>query len=127
RNVSVRERLRDREMVNMIRIEDRKEYRDRQLIRLDALGSGSDYTPFIQHLGVAAMNIGYGGEGGGGSYHSVYDSFDHYTRFSDPTFDYGVTLAKTAGRLVLRLADADVLPFEATSFADTVTRYLDEL
>ena len=126
RNVSVLERLRDREMVNLTRLEDRKEYRDRQLIRLDALGSGSDYTPFIQHLGIAAMNVGYG-EGGGGSYHSVYDSFDHYIRFSDPKFDYEVAQAKTAGRLVLRLANADVLPFEVTSFADTVTRYLDEL
>ena len=127
RNVSVLERLRDREMVNLTRLEDRKEYRDRQLIRLDALGSGSDYTPFIQHLGIAAMNVGYGGEGGGGSYHSIYDSFDHYIRFSDPKFDYEVAQAKTAGRLVLRLANADVLPFEVTSFADTVTRYLDEL
>ena len=77
--------------------------------------------------GVAAMNIGYGGEGGGGSYHSVYDSFDHYTRFGDPNFDYGIAQAKTTGRLVLRLANADVLPFELTTFADTVGRYLDEL
>jgi N-acetylated-alpha-linked acidic dipeptidase len=76
---------------------------------------------------VAALNIGYGGEGGGGSYHSVYDSFDHYTRFGDPTFDYGVTQAKTTGRLVLRLANADTLPFELTTFADTMSRYIDEL
>jgi len=127
RNVSVLERLHDRELANTQRTEERKELRDRQLMRLDALGSGSDYTPFIQHLGIAAMNIGYGGEGGGGSYHSIYDSFDHYTRFGDPKFDYGIAQAKTAGRLVLRLADADVLPFEVTSFSDTVTRYLDEL
>jgi N-acetylated-alpha-linked acidic dipeptidase len=127
RNVSVLERLRDRELANTQRPEERKELRDRQLIRLDALGSGSDYTPFIQHLGIAAMNVGYGGEGSGGSYHSIYDSFDHYIRFGDPKFDYGIAQAKTAGRLVLRLADADVLPFEVTSFSDTVTRYLDEL
>jgi N-acetylated-alpha-linked acidic dipeptidase len=127
RNVSVLERLRQRELVNMTRTEERKEFRDRQLMRLDALGSGSDYTPFIQHLGIAAMSVGYGGEGGGGSYHSIYDSFDHYTRFGDPNFDYGIAQAKTTGRLVLRLANADVLPFEVTSFADTVTRYLDEL
>ena len=92
--------------------EERKEARERQLIRLDALGSGSDYTPFLQHLGIASLNIGYGGEGGGGSYHSIYDSFDHYTRFGDPNFDYGIAQAKTTGRLVLRLANADVLPFE---------------
>lgn len=127
RNVSVLERMRYREMVNLTRADERKEYRERQLIRLDALGSGSDFTPFIQHLGIAAMNVGYGGEGGGGSYHSVYDSFDHYTRFGDPNFDYAIAQAKTTGRLVLRLANADVLPFEVTSFADTVARYLDEL
>jgi len=127
RNVSVLERLRDRELLNITRLEARKEYRERKLIRLDALGSGSDYTPFIQHLGIAAMSVGYSGEGGGGSYHSVYDSFDHYIRFGDPNFDYGIAQAKTAGRLVLRLANADVLPFEVTSFADTVTRYLDDL
>jgi len=73
------------------------------------------------------MNVGFGGESGGGSYHSIYDSFDHYTRFIDPTFDYGVALAKTDGRMVLRLANADVLPFEFTTFADTLSRYLDEL
>jgi N-acetylated-alpha-linked acidic dipeptidase len=97
------------------------------LIRLGALGSGSDYTPFLQHTGIAALNIEYGGESGGGSYHSVYDSFDHYIRFGDPTFDYGLVQAKTTGRLVLRLANADVLPFEVTTFADTLSRYLDEL
>ncbi|HEY8181528.1 MAG TPA: transferrin receptor-like dimerization domain-containing protein, partial [Thermoanaerobaculia bacterium] len=127
RNVSVLERLRDREQVLARTPELRKEARERALIRLDALGSGSDFTPFLQHTGVAAMNIGYGGEGGGGSYHSVYDSFDHYVRFGDPNFQYGIAQAETAGRLVLRLANADVLPLEFTTFADTLTRYLDEL
>jgi N-acetylated-alpha-linked acidic dipeptidase len=127
RNVSVLERLRDREQVLARTPELRKEARDRTLIRLDALGSGSDFTPFLQHTGVAAMNIGYGGEGGGGSYHSVYDSFDHYVRFGDPNFQYGIAQAETAGRLVLRLANADVLPLEFTTFAETLTRYLDEL
>lgn len=127
RNVSVLERMRARELADLKSPEERKAYRERELIRLDALGSGSDYTVFLQHVGVAAMNLGFGGEGGGGSYHSVYDSFDHYTRFGDPTFEYGVALAKTDGRMVLRLADADVLPFEFTTFADTLSRYLDEL
>ena len=62
---------------------------------IGALGSGSDYTPFLQHLGIASLNLGYSGESGGGSYHSIYDSFDHYVRFGDPTFAYGVTLAWT--------------------------------
>ena len=127
RNVSVLERLRDREQVLARTPELRREARERALIRLDALGSGSDFTPFLQHTGVAAMNIGYGGEGGGGSYHSVYDSFDHYVRFGDPNFQYGIAQAETAGRLVLRLANADVLPLEFTTLADTLTRYLDEL
>ncbi|HEV2719214.1 MAG TPA: transferrin receptor-like dimerization domain-containing protein, partial [Thermoanaerobaculia bacterium] len=127
RNVSVLERRRARELAAITQPEERKAYRERELIRLDALGSGSDYTTFLQHVGIAAMNAGYGGEAGGGSYHSIYDSFDHFTRFIDPKFDYGVTLAKTDGRMVLRLANADVLPFEFTTFADTMSRYLDEL
>jgi N-acetylated-alpha-linked acidic dipeptidase len=94
---------------------------------ISPLGSGSDYTPFLQHLGIASLNIGYGGEGGGGSYHSIFDSFDHYTRFGDPTFEYGVMLAKTAGRATLRLAEADVLPYRFTSLAEAVSRYLDQV
>ncbi len=127
RNVSVLERLRDREQVLARTPELRKEARERALIRLEALGSGSDWTPFLQHVGVASMNVGYGGEGEGGSYHSVYDSFDHYVRFSDPGFQYEVAQAETTGRLVLRLASADVLPIEFTTFADTLSRYLEEL
>ena len=127
RNVSVLERLRDRQQVLANTPELRKEARERTLIRLDALGSGSDWTPFLQHTGIASMNIGYGGESGGGSYHSIYDSFDHYTRFGDPGFHYGVAQAETTGRLVMRLANADVLPIEFTTFAETLARYLDEL
>jgi N-acetylated-alpha-linked acidic dipeptidase len=93
--------------------------RDRRDLRISALGSGSDYTPFLQHLGIASLNIGYGGEDDGGEYHSIYDSFDLYTRFKDPTFEYGIALAQTVGRAELRLAEADVLPFEFTAFADT--------
>ena len=127
RNVSVLERLRDREQVLARTPELRKEAREHELIRLEALGSGSDWTPFLQHVGVASMNIGYGGEGEGGSYHSIYDSFDHYVRFSDPGFQYGIAQAETTGRLVLRLANADVLPIEFTTFADTLSRYLEDL
>ena len=104
-----------------------QEARGRASSALEPLGSGSDFTPFLQHLGIAALNIGYGGEEEYGQYHSIYDSFDHFTRFVDPNFDYGVALAKTAGRLVLRLADADVLPFDFDRFADAVGRYVDEV
>ncbi len=107
--------------------EERKEARGRADMRISALGSGSDYTPFLQHLGVASLNVGFGGEDGGGSYHSVYDSFDHYTRFGDPNFDYGVALAQVAGRVVLRFAGAETLPFTFGNFAETVGRYVGEV
>ncbi|HEX2643416.1 MAG TPA: M28 family metallopeptidase [Thermoanaerobaculia bacterium] len=107
--------------------EARKEARDKKSFGIYPLGSGSDYTPFLQHLGIASLNIGYGGEEEYGQYHSIYDSIDHYQRFEDPTFEYGVTLAKTGGRLVLRLAEADVLPFEFGRFQTAVERYADEV
>ena len=127
RNVSVLERLRAHELLAATDAEERKTQRELELIRLDALGSGSDYTPFLQHLGVAGLDIGYSGESSAGSYHSVYDSFAHYTRFGDPDFRFGVTQAKTTGRLVMRLANADVLPFEFNTFASTLSRYVNEL
>jgi N-acetylated-alpha-linked acidic dipeptidase len=93
-----------------------------------ALGSGSDYTPFLQHLGLTALSIEYHGEEDqAGVYHSSYDSFDHYVRFGDPTFAYGVAEAETVGHVVLRMADADVLPFEFTGFANTIGAYAEEL
>ncbi|MBA4743990.1 MAG: M28 family peptidase [Muricauda sp.] len=94
---------------------------------LSALGSGSDYTPFIQHTGIASLNLGYGGEGSGGEYHTIYDTYTHYTRFKDPGFDYGVALANTAGRISLRLANAEVLPFELTQWHSTIETYLGEV
>ena len=124
--VSVAERWRAR-LVLDAKPEDRKEARDRRDLRISALGSGSDFTPFLQHLGVASLNLGYGGEDDGGEYHSIYDSFDLYTRFKDPTFAYGIALAQTVGRAELRLAEADVLPFEFTAFADTLGRYVTEV
>lgn len=94
---------------------------------LSALGSGSDYTPFIQHSGIASLNLGFGGEGSGGEYHTIYDTYTHYTRFKDPGFQYGVALANTAGRITLRLANAEVLPFELTQWHTTVDGYLGEV
>jgi N-acetylated-alpha-linked acidic dipeptidase len=126
KGISVAERERARLIVQG-KPEERKEARERADLRLDALGSGSDYTPFLQHLGVASLNLSFGGEDGWGTYHSIYDSFDYYTRFGDPDFAYGVTLARLTGRLVLRLADAEVLPFEFTAVADSVDRYVEEV
>jgi N-acetylated-alpha-linked acidic dipeptidase len=92
------------------------------------MGSGSDYTPFVQHLGIASVNIAYGGEGqSGGVYHSAYDTFEHYERFGDPGFAYGVVMAETGGRLVLRAADADLLPLQFSDAADTVAAQVGEL
>ncbi len=107
--------------------DERRDARERTDLRIDALGSGSDYTTFLDHLGIASLNIGFGGEDNGGSYHSIYDSFDHYTRFGDPNFDYGIALAQVGGRIVLRLASADVLPFEFTNFTDTIAQYVREV
>ncbi|HKG14215.1 MAG TPA: transferrin receptor-like dimerization domain-containing protein [Pyrinomonadaceae bacterium] len=126
KKMPVRERARARRILDGS-AEERKEARERADLRIGALGSGSDYTPFLQHLGVASLNLGYGGEDGGGSYHSVYDSLDHYTRFGDPTGDYGVALAQTAGRVTLRFANADTLPLSFDNFAETVARYVKEL
>jgi N-acetylated-alpha-linked acidic dipeptidase len=94
---------------------------------LSALGSGSDYTPFIQHAGIASLNLGFGGENGGGEYHTIYDTYPHYKRFKDPTFAYGVALANTAGRITLRLANADVLPFDFKEWYSTVSGYWEEI
>mgnify|MGYP002382403434 CR=1 FL=1 len=96
-------------------------------IELDPLGSGSDFTPFLQHAGIASLNLGFGGEDDSGSYHSIYDSFDHYVRFSDTTFVYGVAQAKVCGRLVLRLADADVLPFEFGALSRQIAKFTTEV
>jgi N-acetylated-alpha-linked acidic dipeptidase len=107
--------------------ENRKEARTREDLRIGALGSGSDYSSFIDHLGIASLNLGYGGEDRGGIYHSVYDDFYWYTHFSDTSFVYGRALAQTAGIAVLRLANADLLPFAFSNLAETVQGYVKDL
>jgi N-acetylated-alpha-linked acidic dipeptidase len=97
-------------------------------LHIEALGSGSDFTPFLQHLGIASLNVGYEGEADeDGVYHSNYDSYDHYIRFGDPGFAYGIAEAQTVGHLVLRFADADVLPLQFGGFSDAVQGYVAEL
>jgi N-acetylated-alpha-linked acidic dipeptidase len=97
-------------------------------IPIGALGSGSDYSAFLQHLGLPSIDFGYGGEGdSGGVYHSLYDDFQHHSRFVDPGFTYDALLAKTVGRAVMRLADADLPVQRYGDFADTVSTYLDEV
>jgi N-acetylated-alpha-linked acidic dipeptidase len=125
--ISVLERSRSHQIVNAATTEARRKIVDKPSLTLGALGSGSDYSPFIQHLGIPSLNLGFGGEGSGGEYHSIYDSYDHYARFKDPTFEYGITLAKVAGRAALRMANADVLPFDFRSFYNTVSGYVDNV
>jgi N-acetylated-alpha-linked acidic dipeptidase len=97
-------------------------------IPLGPLGSGSDYSSFLDHLGIASVNLVFGGEDDdSGIYHSRYDSFDHFIRFGDPTFEYEVALAKVAGHMVMRTADAEVLPMRFTDFSSTLDRYVKEL
>jgi N-acetylated-alpha-linked acidic dipeptidase len=107
--------------------EDKKEARTRADLRIGALGSGSDYTAFIDHLGIASLNVSYGGEDDGGIYHSIYDDFYWFTHFSDVDFVYGRALSQTVGSMVLRFADADVLPYDFSDFADTMHKYSDEV
>ena len=120
KNVSVAERLRAYQIVK----NGKDKYKG---FRLEALGSGSDYTPFLQHLGISSLNLSYGGEGDGGEYHSIYDSYDDYTRFKDPGFKYGVALVQTDGHAMLRFANADILPFNFTDMDSTMTAYVKEL
>jgi N-acetylated-alpha-linked acidic dipeptidase len=95
---------------------------------IDALGSGSDFSAFLDHLGVPSLDLGFGGEGDSrGVYHSRYDTFEHHSRFVDPGFVYDALLAKTIGRLVLRVADSN-LPLErASAFADAIAEDLDQI
>jgi len=134
-HVSVQERMRAHVMVNGEDKDAKPEVKDRAKLAaeggdvpIEALGSGSDYSAFLEHLGIASMDLGFSGEDdNGGIYHSRYDSFDHYIRFGDPTFEYGVTLAKVAGHIVLRTADANVLPLRFGDFSDQLDRYVGEL
>jgi len=107
--------------------EERADARTRADLRIAALGSGSDYTPFLQHSGVPTLALGFGGLDDDGIYHSIYDSFYHFTQFHDTDFVYGRALAQTVGTAVVRLADAELLPFEFTNVADTVRTYIKDV
>lgn len=125
--VTVLERRKSADAAQASTVKAKKEILTKKNLTIGALGSGSDYSPFIQHLGIASLNLGFGGEDAGGEYHSIYDSYDHYKRFKDPTFEYGVALAKTAGRATMRLTNADVLPFDFKAFQKTVSTYVTEV
>jgi N-acetylated-alpha-linked acidic dipeptidase len=133
--VSVRERMRAHMLINGAGKDAKPEANANAKLAakngdlpIDALGSGSDYSAFLEHLGIASLDLGFGGEDDqGGVYHSRYDSFEHYVRFGDPHFAYGAALAKVAGRVVLRTADAEVVPMRFGDFSATLDRYVGEL
>jgi len=127
KQITVWKRSHLKQIADATKPEDRQEIRQRPDLRIGALGSGSDYTVFLDHLGVASLNLAFDGEGGGGIYHSIYDDFYWYTHFSDTDFSYGRALAQTVGTSVMRLADAELLPYDFTDFADTIHKYVDEL
>jgi N-acetylated-alpha-linked acidic dipeptidase len=127
-HLSVAERMHERELVSAAsngRL--KKDLFQKKSFTIGALGSGSDYSPFLQHLGIPSFNLGFGGEDPGGEYHSIYDSYDDYRRFKDPSFQYGVALAETAGRTTLRMADATLLPFDFRALYKTINGYAGEL
>ena len=107
--------------------EQKQDLEARSNLRIAPLGSGSDFTPFLQHLGIASAHTAFRGEGADGSYHTLYDTIEHYTRFRDPGLAYGTALAKLNGRATLRLANAAVLPFEFTGFVDNIATYVTEV
>ena len=113
--------------INKASPEDRVTLRARADTRIPSVGSGSDFSVFIDHLGIASLNLGFGGEDEDGQYHSIYDDFYLYSHFADTKFVYGRALAQTVGIMVVRLADADVIPFQFTDLADTLHTYVTEV
>ena len=107
--------------------EERATLRGRADTRIPSIGSGSDFSVFIDHLGIASINLGFGGEDEDGQYHSIYDDFYLYSHFADTTFVYGRALAQTAGTMMIRMADADVIPYQFTDLADALHTYVGEV
>ena len=126
-DISLKERKRADLKINNNSAQKQKDAEKRSDIRINPLGSGSDYTPFLQHLGISSANISFGGEARDGSYHTLYDTYEHYTTWRDPNLTYGVSLAQVAGRATLRLANSERLPFEFKGFADNIDLYIGEL
>jgi N-acetylated-alpha-linked acidic dipeptidase len=127
KNISVWQRSRFARIANAKNQEERNEIRKRANLTIGALGDGSDYASFLDHAGISALNFGYGGENDADAYHSIYDDFYWYTHFVDTDFVYGRAMAQTGGTAVMRLADADIIPFEYSGMAETIAKYVTEL
>lgn len=126
-NVSVFQRVKAQRVLSATSVKAKHDAIAKNDLDLGALGSGSDYSSFLQHFGIPALNLGFGGEDEGGEYHSIYDSYDNYRRFKDPTFQYGVALSQVAGHATLRIANADLLPFDFRSLYKIINQYTTEL
>jgi N-acetylated-alpha-linked acidic dipeptidase len=121
------ERSKAREVVAAATPQLAKDIMDKPGIHLEALGTGSDFSPFLQHLGLPVLNLEFSGESNSGDYHSIYDSYDNFIRFIDPGFYYGATLSKVAGHVSLRMLNADILPFDFRILHKEIKTYTTEL
>ncbi|MEJ0082072.1 MAG: hypothetical protein WDM78_14260 [Puia sp.] len=121
------ERLKAKEVVTASSPKLAKEEMDKIKIHLDALGTGSDFSPFLQHVGLPVLNLEFSGEDNSGAYHSIYDSYDNFIRFIDPGFYYSATLSKMAGHISLRMLNADILPFDFRILYKEIKTYTTEL
>jgi len=127
KHISVWERAHLRAIVHAKDAEERGKLRKRNDLVVTELGDGSDYTAFQDFAGISSLNVGFGGEDEGDQYHSIYDDFYWYTHFADTDFSYERALAQTAGSIVLRIADSDLLPFDYSPQADAIAQYESDL
>jgi len=127
KGMTVWQRAKLKRIADSEKADERKEIRSRSNLRIRALGDGSDYTAFMDHTGIPSLNLGFGGENDGTQYHSIYDDFYWYTHFIESDFAYGKALAQTGGTAVMRLANAEVIPYDYTALADQVGKYESEL
>lgn len=127
KKMSVWERARLRRIASAKTQDEKNQARNELQLRIGALGDGSDYTAFIHHLGIPSADMGFGGESSGGVYHSIYDDFYWFTHFGDPSFEYERAESEIMGTAVMRLANADLLPFNFEDFSTAVHKYLDDV
>jgi len=127
KNISIWERAHLRGISRAKDAEERGQIRKRSTLRVEALGDGSDYTAFQDHAGISSLDLGFGGEDEGTQYHSIYDDFYWYTHFADTDFAYGRVLAQTAGTTIMRIADADLLPYDYAPQAEVIAKYETDL
>jgi N-acetylated-alpha-linked acidic dipeptidase len=127
KNISVFERAHLRAISRAKDADERSQLRKNTDLRVEALGDGSDYTAFQDYAGIPTADFSFGGEDEGDQYHSIYDDFYWYTHFDDTDFSYGRALAQTAGTAMMRMADADLLPYDYAAQSEAIAKYETEL